>query len=358
LAEGRTRLYDAPWISRFTPHAGSIFIKHEGENPSGSFKDRGMTVLISRAMEEGVRKVICASTGNTSASLAKYGTLAGLEVFVLVGAGRIAEGKLSQAKAYGAVILEVEGDFDLAQALVKNLAWGVPHIMLANSLNPFRLEGQKTILFEMLHQYTSRVRGAGAASERWSSPGWIVLPGGNLGNTSAFGKALRELHFLDMIDRVPRLAVIQAEKANPLERSILSAQKLGKPLSAMDSGDLVRVEAKTVASAIEIGNPVNFTKALKSLDFTKGVVVSVSDEEIMKAKGLIDGFGAGCEPASAASLAGFFRLRSKGVIGSGEDVILLTTGHVLKDPYANMQGPGRIIKAAPEEKAIRRILGV
>ena len=305
--EGKTNLYELP---KNILDVKTLFAKHEGENPTGSFKDRGMTIGISFAKKLGYKMVICASTGNTSASLAAYAAKAGLKAVVFIPDGKIAFGKLSQALAYGAKTLQIKGDFDDAMRAVREIA-SKHKIYLLNSLNPIRLEGQKTIMIHTLEQLN------------WEIPDWFVLPGGNLGNTTAFGKALYELKKFGIIEKVPRLAVIQAENANPF----YSAYKNGFE-------KFVPVKAETIATAIRIGNPVNYEKAKRSIEFTNGVVEEVSDEEIMNAKAVLDRSGTGCEPASAASLAGAIKLRKKGVIKKNDTVVILLTGNILKDPGA------------------------
>lgn len=305
--EGNTRIYYRSALDRYAG-IDSLGFKHEGENPTGSFKDRGMTVAVSRAQAMGRMVLGCASTGNTSASLASYAAQTEkMRALVFLPAGKVAAGKLAQALAYGATTVVVNGDFDRAMELVKQASHDLG-IYLVNSVNPFRIEGQKTIIWEMLEQLA------------WKPPDWIVVPGGNLGNTSAFGKALREAHAAGWISRLPRLAVVQAAGANPFYQSFLRG---------LDN--LAPVAAQTVASAIRIGNPVNYAKARVVIQATDGVVTQVTDEEILAAKAAIDGSGLGCEPASACSLAGTRRLVGAGIIGRGESVVAILTGHVLKD---------------------------
>jgi threonine synthase len=304
--EGNTNLYHLP---RLADYAGvdTLYLKHEGENPTGSFKDRGMTGGVTQARLLGMRRVACASTGNTSASLAAYAALAGLEGIVFFQNKDVATGKLAQALAYGATAVRIDADFDQNLALVREVSLALG-IYVLNSINPFRLEGQKTVMFEVLQQL------------RWTVPDWIVLPGGNLGNTAAFGKGLKELYDLGLIDRMPRIAVIQAEGANPLYQAYLDNFEEFEP-----------VKAHTIATAIKIGNPVNYPKAVRTLRNTNGVVEEVTDQEIMDAKALIDATGIGCEPASACSLAGLKKLVDRGLIRRDETVVGLLTGHVLKD---------------------------
>jgi threonine synthase len=307
--EGNTALYQHPQLTDWTG-CEELFLKHEGENPTGSFKDRGMTVAISHARTIGAQAVACASTGNTAASVAAYAALAGLPSVVFLPAGKIAAGKLGQAIAYGARIVQVEGDFDAAMRLVEEASRELG-LYLLNSVNPFRLEGQKTIVFELLHQLG------------WSVPDWIVLPGGNLGNAAAFGAALAQLRDVGWLERLPRLAVIQAAGAAPFYAAYRSGFREFRP-----------VAAETIATAIRIGNPVSYERARRAIELTDGLVDTVSDEEILEAKARVDRTGIGCEPASAASVAGVRKLVARGVIRPGDRVVAILTGHVLKDPDA------------------------
>jgi len=307
LREGNTPLLDAP---RAAAYAGidALRFKHQGYNPSGSFKDNGMTAGVAQARRLGMQIVACVSTGNTSASMAAYAAAAGLKAVVFIPHGNIAYGKLAQALEYGALTFQVEANFDQILALVRELA-AQEGIYLLNSVNPFRIEGQKTIVIEMLEQC------------RWTAPDWIVLPGGNLGNTSAFGKALRELQQVGLIDRMPRLAVIQAEGAAPF----YSLFRQG--------GEMRSVEhPETLATAIKIGAPVSWPKARHEVDASGGVVEQVTEQEIADAKAVVGRCGIGCEPASAATLAGIRKLAAAGVIRRDQDVVAVLTGHLLKDP--------------------------
>lgn len=309
--EGHTPLYRDDRLAAWAGlDAGLVRIKHEGHNPTASFKDRGMTVGISHAKGVGARIVACASTGNTSASLASYAAAGGIPALVLVPDGKISGGKLAQTIAYGATVVQIAGDFDAALSLLRELTakWDV---YLVNSVNPFRLEGQKTIVFEMLEQLG------------WDAPDWIVLPGGNLGNTSAFGKALTELKEVGLISKVPRLAVIQAAGSAPFAAWFRDGYE-----------GYAAVQAETVATAIKIGNPASVLRAKRSLDFSHGVATSVTDDEILDAKAEIDRVGIGCEPASAASLAGLRQLVATGTVKPGERAVCVLTGHVLKDSEA------------------------
>ena len=305
--EGNTPLIDAPSVSKWTGGA-ALRLKHEGLNPTGSFKDRGMTVGVTQALRVGARAVACASTGNTGASMAAYAGRAGLQALVFVPSGQVAVGKIAQALAHGVKMLAVSGNFDRCLELVDQASTRLG-VYLVNSINPFRLQGQKTIMFEALQQLS------------WDAPDWIALPAGNLGNTAAFGRALVEAKTYGLISRVPRLAAIQAAGAAPFA----AAFKIG-------FARIERVEPKTVATAIKIGNPASYERAVKSIRETNGVVSAVSDEDILEAKAVIDAAGVGCEPASAASVAGVRRLVREGVIKPGERVVAVLTGHLLKDP--------------------------
>lgn len=306
--EGNTNLYRVPTKLANWVGTSNLQLKHEGENPTGSFKDRGMTGGITHARMVGATSALCASTGNTSASMASYAALAGIQALVFFPHGNIAAGKLAQSIAYGAVNVQVKGDFDACLDLVRQ-ACRTYGIYLLNSVNPFRLEGQKTIVLEMLQQ------------RRWRVPDWIVLPGGNLGNVSAFGKGLMELQTLGLIDRMPRVAVVQAEGASPFYQSYREgfAQRH-------------TMKAHTIATAIKIGNPASYIKAQRTLKVTGGLAEVVTDQEIVDAKAMVDASGIGCEPASAASVAGVRKLIAAGTIRPDEEVIAVLTGHVLKDP--------------------------
>ena len=307
--EGNTPLVERDGVSRWAG-VEHVLMKHEGHNPTGSFKDRGMTVAMTQARRTGARAVACASTGNTSASLAAYAAQAGIPALVFVPAGHVALGKLTQTLAYGARTLLVRGNFDACLTLAREASHALG-IQLLNSINPFRLEGQKTIVLEVLDQLG------------WDPPDWIALPAGNLGNTSAFGKALREAQAVGLIARVPRLAAIQAEGASPFAQAF--RERFARH---------IEVDPETVATAIRIGAPASWERAVRAIRDTNGVVESVSDAEILDAKAVIDAAGVGCEPASAASVAGVAKLRQRGVIRPGERVVAVLTGHLLKDPGA------------------------
>jgi len=305
--EGNTRLYRSRKISSWLG-LQRFYLKHEGENPTGSFKDRGMTVATTQAKRLHQKAVVCASTGNTSASLAAYASEAEITGLVLIPKGNVAVGKISQALAYGAKTLVVNGDFDDCMRLIFEAQEKLQAYPL-NSINPFRIEGQKTIIWETLQQL------------QWKIPDWFVFPGGNLGNTSAFGKALHEALRLGLIEKMPRFAVIQAEGASPFYKAYKNGFQELKPQ-----------KAETIATAIKIGNPANYTKAIRSLQWTSGIVESVTDEEILEAKAVVDAAGIGAEPASCATIAGLKKLIGSGTIKSRETVVGILTGNILKDP--------------------------
>jgi threonine synthase len=307
--EGNTPLLAREAVAKYAG-VDSLFMKHEGHNPTGSFKDRGMTVAVTQARRIGARAVACASTGNTSASLSAYASQAGIPSFVFVPEGNVASGKLAQTVAYGARTLQIQGDFDVCLRLAREASDKLG-VYLVNSVNPFRIEGQKTIVLEMLQQLG------------WDAPDWIALPAGNLGNTSAFGKALAEAHSFGLIDRVPRLLAVQASGAAPFAQGF-----------AAHFAERIKVHAETRATAIKIGDPASWDRAVRAIAATDGVVEAVTDEEIFAAKAVIDKCGVGCEPASAASVAGVRALAARGVIKRGERVVAVLTGHLLKDPGA------------------------
>jgi len=305
--EGNTPLLARAALQRWSD-VDALLLKHEGMNPTGSFKDRGMTVGMTQARRIGARAVACASTGNTSASLAAYAAQAGIPALALVPDGQVAPGKLTQTLAYGARTLLVDGDFDDCLRLMQQASSELG-VYLLNSINPFRLEGQKTILFEVLEQLD------------WEVPDWIALPAGNLGNTAAFGKGIEEAIAYGLIDRRPRLAAIQAQGASPFAAAF-----------ARGFDRLVPVHAETIATAIKIGAPASFERAARAIVANRGVVASVSDDEILAAKVAIDRSGVGCEPGSAAALAGVRALRATNTIRRDDRVVVVLTGHILKDP--------------------------
>lgn len=308
LREGNTPLYRAKHAADYAGVA-DLTLKHLGLNPTGSFKDYGMTVALSHAKALGARVVICASTGNTSASVAAYAARAGMKAVVLIPQGQVAMGKLAQALEYGAITLQVKGaSFDDVLGLVRQLA-ELPEVYLLNSLNPFRIEGQKAILIELLDQ------------RRWSLPDHIVLPGGNLGNAAALGRALGELRQLGLIPRYPRVTIVQAVGAGPLYQAVHSGAATIDPIPT----------PRTRATAIRIGHPVNWKRALHLIRDTDGFCEAVTDGEIADAKAAIGRDGIGCEPASAATLAGIRKLQRQGKINPEESIVALLTGHPLKD---------------------------
>lgn len=311
--EGNTNLYRHRNVSEFTA-IENIILKHEGENPTGSFKDRGMSPGISEAIRVGMDAVACASTGNTSASMTSYAAYAGIRSVVFIPEGEIAFGKLSQALAHGAQAFQIKGNFDDAMSLVQESSKELG-LYLLNSINPWRIEGQKSIMFELLQQLG------------WKSPDWLIVPAGNLGNTSAFGKAFDELLKLELVDSIPRIASIQAEGANPFYRLFVDEEKELKAVK----------KPETIASAIKIGNPISWKKAIRAIKLTDGLVEEVSDQEIMDAKAVVDASGIGCEPASAASVAGARKLQEEGMIDKGEKVACIITGNILKDPDATIR---------------------
>jgi threonine synthase len=285
----------------------NLWFKHLGWNPTGSFKDLGMTAGMTEAKFAGAKIVACASTGNTAASLAAYAARGGMTAQVYLPVGQASQNKLAQALDYGAEIVQIEGSFD--DALNALLATADRDLYFLNSINPFRIEGQKTAMFELLEQFG------------WNVPDYLVIPGGNLGNSSAFGKALMELKSHELIDRVPRMIIVQAEGANPLARLWRSGVR-----------ELRSVEyPETIATAIRIGNPRSWKKALQAIDFTDGLVMDVTDEEIGEAKAIIGRDGIGCEPASATTLAGIRKLVNAGKLDRDAKITAVLTGHVLKD---------------------------
>jgi threonine synthase len=333
IGEGQTILQRADLLASYVGvDAGRLYLQYEGMNPSGSFKDNGMTAAFTHARLVGAKRAACASTGNTSASLAVFCSATGLmRAIIFIGSGKISYGKLAQALDHGALTVQIAGDFDDAMQRVQQVSRQLG-IYLVNSVNPFRLEGQKTIMFRVLEAL------------RWEAPDWVVVPGGNLGNVSAFGKAFIELQELGLLSRVPRLAVINAAGANTffqLHDRLGLRWSGGAPDRAISDGyfrDLAaeRIRAATIASAIEINHPVNLPKALRALERCGGVVREVTDQDILDAKAKVGANGLGCEPASAASVAGARKLRREGVIDAGERVVCILTGHQLKDPTATV----------------------
>jgi len=307
LREGNTPVYELPHCAR-SAGIQHLYAKHQGMNPTGSFKDTGMTAAASFARAAGYQWVACASTGNTSASMAAYASRGCLRSLVLIPDGKISWGKLSQSLDYGAITVQLKTDFDGCVRVLNEVVERMP-VYLLNSVNPYRVEGQKTSAFELLEQ-----RG-------WEPPDHIIVPGGNLANSSAIGKALGEMKHLGFISRLPKVSVMQAEGANPLVRSV------------RENGveKLIPVHAETMATAIRIGNPASWKKALRVIRETGGTVEQVSEVEIALAKAEIGAEGVGCEPASAVTLAGLKKLVKQGFVKPNETVVLVLTGHTLKD---------------------------
>jgi threonine synthase len=328
LKEGNTPLYDLPRCAR-AAGVNALQAKHQGMNPTASFKDTGMTTAASFARQDGFRWVACASTGNTSASMAAYAARGGMRSLVLIPEGKISWGKLSQSLDYGAVTCQLRTDFDGCVKVLSKLVRRKP-IYLLNSVNPYRLEGQKTAAIELIEQLN------------WQPPDHLIVPGGNLGNSSALGKALVEMKDLGLISRLPKLSVIQAEGANPFLRSV---REYG-------GTKLIPTQADTLATAIRIGNPASWKKALRVLQATGGAVEQVSEVEIALAKAEIGSDGIGSEPASAVTLAGLKKLVQLGFVQANESIVLMLTGHILKDPEFTLKfHRGDLFAGSVHEKA-------
>ncbi len=326
LNEGGTPLFK-------TELGPKVYVKHEGLNPSGSFKDRGMTVGVTKAIELGKKAVACASTGNTSASMAMYAAKARLKAYVLLPAGKVALGKVAQALMHGARVIGIKANFDVALELVRRISEEEDFYLL-NSVNPFRLEGQKTIAFEII-------------DELGYVPDRIILPVGNAGNISAIFKGFKELKELGLIDSIPKMTGVQAEGANPIYRAFMEGKKDITPEKSPE----------TVATAIRIGNPVNAKKALNAIYESKGLSISVSDGEIMEAQRLLASKeGIGVEPASAASIAGLKKLEKMGEIEENETIVCITTGHLLKDPETVIRICGEPIEVEASPDKIKEVL--
>jgi threonine synthase len=304
LGEGNTPLYDAPRSADYC-HRPQLKLKHQGCNPTGSFKDTGMTAAVTQARKLGARLVVCASTGNTAASLAAYAARADLLCAIVVPSGHVSHAKLAQALDYGAKVFEVDGNFDTCMNLIRELAED-ESVYLVNSINPFRIEGQKTVAFELAEQL------------EWQVPDHLVVPGGNLGNSSAFGKGFRELFEAGFIKKQPRITVVQAEGAAPFANFYSDPQH---------ERFVNEEHPQTLASAIKIGAPVSWQKAWRTVQETGGSVITVTEQEIADAKAIIGRDGIGCEPASATTVAGIRKLRIK----DNESVVAVLTGHLLKD---------------------------
>ena len=318
LFEGNTPLYHGPRSARYCA-LDDLRLKHQGCNPTGSFKDTGMSAAITQAVVLGAKTAVCASTGNTSASLAAYAGRAGLQAAVLLPRGQISAGKLAQSLDYGALVCEIDGNFDDCMRLIQELG-DDPSIYVANSINPFRIEGQKTVAFELMEQCL------------WQVPDHIVVPGGNMGNSSALGKGFQELLDLGLINRLPKLSVIQAEGAAPVARLFA-----GLDIEQAEGGDnlpaaMAPVDTpRTLATAIKIGAPVSWKKALRAVLRSGGEVIAVTEQEIADAKAVIGRDGIGCEPGSATTVAGIKKLVAARKIRADENVIAVLTGHMLKD---------------------------
>lgn len=331
LKEGGTPLYRA---KKLEEELGikEVYIKHEGLNPSGSFKDRGMTVGVTKALELRKKAVACASTGNTSASMAMYAAKAGLKAYVLLPAGKVALGKVAQALMHGAKVIGIKGNFDVALKLVREVCQ-VEDFYLLNSVNPFRLEGQKTIAYEIVDEI--------------GVPDRIILPVGNAGNISAIYKGFKEFKLLDLIDKVPKMCGVQAEGASPLYNAFVKKKNEIEPVTSPE----------TIATAIRIGNPVNAKKALRAVYDSKGLVEAVSDERIVEAqKFLAAKEGIGVEPASAASVAGLIKLAGREEIDKDEKIVCIVTGNLLKDPETVIKVCGEPLTVEPNLKLIREVI--
>ncbi|MEM0301591.1 MAG: threonine synthase [Archaeoglobaceae archaeon] len=325
LKEGGTPLYR---LERLEKELGirRIYVKHEGLNPSGSFKDRGMTVGVTKAIEFNRKAVACASTGNTSASMAMYAARAGLKAYVLLPAGKVALGKVAQALMHGAEVIGIKGNFDDALRIIREVCDRL-RVYLLNSVNPFRLEGQKTIAYEIVDEI--------------GVPDRVVLPVGNAGNISAIYKGFKEFLELQLIDWLPKMTGIQAERSAPVYKAFIEKKDNIEPVS----------NPETIATAIRIGNPVNAKKALKAIYESKGLAEIVSDDEIISAQKLLAKNGIGVEPASAASVAGLIKLAKAGMIENDETVVCITTGNLLKDPETAIKvcGEPKIVEASVEK---------
>ncbi|HKW16623.1 MAG TPA: threonine synthase [Terriglobales bacterium] len=330
IREGNTPVYQLPHCAK-SAGIKRLFAKHQGMNPTGSFKDTGMTVAASFARQAGYKWVACASTGNTSASMAAYAARGGLRSLVLIPDGKISWSKLSQSLDYGAITCQLKTDFDGCVRILNEVVERMP-VYLLNSVNPYRVEGQKTVAFELLEQF------------EWQVPDHIIVPGGNLANSSAIGKAMREMKQLGLISRLPKISVIQAEGANPLVRTL--RENRGEKL--------IPVQAETMATAIRIGNPASWKKALRVIQESGGTVEQVSEVEIAIAKAEIGAEGIGCEPASAVTLAGLKKLVKCGFVKANDAVVLVLTGHVLKDSEFTLKfHRGDLFSGTPYESESR-----
>ena len=327
LGEGNTPLIRATRLTKAIAPGVELYLKFEGVNPTGSFKDRGMTLAISKAVESGARAVMCASTGNTSASAAAYGARAGLSVYVLIPAGKIAMGKLSQAMMHQATVIQLEGNFDQALSLVKEFSATLP-IELVNSVNPFRIEGQKTAAFEVCDQLGD-------------APTLHVLPVGNAGNITAYWKGYKEYRSANQTTRIPRMMGFQAAGAAPIV--------LGRVVD----------QPQTIATAIRIGNPASWSSALSAIEESAGAIDMVTDEEILQAYTMVAATeGVFCEPASAASVAGVAKLHRTKVLREGETVVCTLTGHGLKDADTAISVSKQPVTVKATRQDVARLLNV
>ena len=319
LFEGNTPIFHAPRSAEYCG-LSDLRLKHQGYNPTGSFKDTGMAAAMTQAVISGARTAICASTGNTAASLAAYAARARMQAVILLPHGQVSSSKLAQSLDYGALVLEIDGNFDACMRLVQELG-DDPSIYVANSINPFRIEGQKTVAFELMEQCL------------WQVPHHVVVPGGNMGNSTALGKGFQELLELGLIDRLPKLSVIQAEGAAPVAHLFAKlTPKQRKDFENLPEKLEPVQNPQTLATAIKIGAPVSWKKALRAVLRSGGKVITVSEQEIADAKAMIGRDSIGCEPASATTVAGIKKLVAAGHIGRKDDVIAVLTGHALKDP--------------------------
>jgi len=336
LNEGGTGLHSCQRLINLL-EVKQLYVKNEGENPTGSFKDRGMTVGITKAVELNMKTVICASTGNTSASLAAYAARAGLRCIVLIPSGKIAYGKLAQAMVYGAKVVQIRGDFDQALKMVLELSEKHREVYLLNSINPYRLEGQKSLAYEICDQLNRE------------APDRVVLPVGNAGNISAIWKGFTEFHKLGLIDKLPKMTGIQAEGAAPITKAIINGSSEIVPIN----------QPETIATAIRIGAPVSWKKALRAIRESKGTAETVTDEEILEAqKMLARSEGLFVEPASASSIAGLKKLLESGKIDKDEIVVCVATGHGLKDPDIAMKISEKPFEVEAEMEPIEKLLGL
>ncbi|MDR2707841.1 MAG: threonine synthase [Nitrososphaerota archaeon] len=336
LSEGGTGLHRSERLGEALGLT-DLWVKNEGENPTGSFKDRGMTVGVTKAVELGARHVICASTGNTSASLAAYAARAGIRCTVLIPSGKIAYGKLSQAMIHGAKVLQVRGNFDEALDCVLKLAEKHRSIYLLNSINPFRIEGQKSLGYEICEQLEG------------NAPDRLIVPVGNAGNISAIWKGFSEFYKLGLISKLPKMTGIQAVGSAPIVKAVKSHSDKIVPI----------VEPETVATAIRIGAPVSWKKAINAINESHGTAETVTDEEILDAQKLLAQVeGIFVEPASASSIAGLKKLVRSGIINKNERVVCVTTGHGLKDPDIAVKMGEKPVEIDAEMSAIENALGI